>query len=724
MEVIFTNMRSFKLKTLIILLSVLIPPIVFAVNITVPQAPGAGYFLFSTSTGAYVWHSSSTAATDFGITSSQWTTTSTGIYYTGGNVGIGTTTPTHKLSIWNAGTNGFFAISSSTSGDILNVDSSGNVVFGGYIEPSNIYFMAPTSEIGSAGGGAFRLVFTSSTIGTSGSGRFGIGTSSPATTLDVNGSSTFRGNIYTPALGSSGCLSLTTNGLVATSSCLTSNTGDWAGTWQTHSPSYFQTALGFTPLNPANNLSELTSTSTARTNLGLGSIATQNSNAVAITGGNILATNVTSTNLWITSVTSSILAADANGKIIATTTSGGVPAGSSGQLQYNNNGAFGADNDFSYNSSTKNLTLTNVSSSLRIGKSSNFGLSQTSTMVTYNYTGATSSFIVPSTVSSITISATGGGGSGSTSGEGGGQAGQVTGTLSVVAGETIYFFVGGEGSTTSPGLPGGGSGYSGAGGGGGFTWVSTSSSLSTSTVILVAAGGGGGGLHSTSGVGGGGGLGGGLSGTAGGNGSTGSAGGGPGTQINGGAPGSQNAATGTIFEGGSGESRSTASGGGGGGGWYGGGGGGSDGITGGGGGGGSSYLSPLLTNTSTATGTASTPGNLTFTYYSGSFYQLPNVSIGQHIITGGVGTTTVSSCGTSPSIVGNDTAGVVTTGSGTVTSCVVNFGSSWPNPPVCIVSDNLTSITPDISSTTLTSVTFGFSSTLTSGKVYYQCLGY
>jgi hypothetical protein len=35
------------------------------------------------------------------------------------------------------------------------------------------------------------------------------------------------------------------------------------------------TALGFTPLNPANNLSEIGSASTSRSNLGLGSSATQ-----------------------------------------------------------------------------------------------------------------------------------------------------------------------------------------------------------------------------------------------------------------------------------------------------------------------------------------------------------------------------------------------------------------------------------------------------------------
>ena len=35
-------------------------------------------------------------------------------------------TPTHKLSIWGAGTNGFFGVSSSTSGDIFQISTNGN----------------------------------------------------------------------------------------------------------------------------------------------------------------------------------------------------------------------------------------------------------------------------------------------------------------------------------------------------------------------------------------------------------------------------------------------------------------------------------------------------------------------------------------------------------------------------------------------------------------------
>ena len=52
-------------------------------------------------------------------------------------------------------------------------------------------------------------------------------------------------------------------------------------------------------------------------------------------------------------------------------------------------------------------------------------------------------------------------------------------------------------------------------------------------------------------------------------------------------------------------------------------------------------------------------------------------------VTGGTAPT-ISSCGTSPAISGSDSSFNVTMGSGTLTSCVINFGSAWATAPaVC-----------------------------------------
>jgi len=125
----------------------------------------------------------------------------------------------------------------------------------------------------------------------------------------------------------------------------------------------------------------------------------------------------------------------------------------------------------------------------------------------YSYTGSTQTYIVPSGITSITVSAWGGGGGAGSNaaGEGanggaGGKASLVEGTLSVTPGATLTIIVagGGGGGTRvgggTGGYSGGGSGSSGAdgfygGGGGGVTIIKNGNGDN----LMMAAGGGGGG---------------------------------------------------------------------------------------------------------------------------------------------------------------------------------------------------------------------------------------
>lgn len=79
----------------------------------------------------------------------------------------------------------------------------------------------------------------------------------------------------------------------------------------------------------------------------------------------------------------------------------------------------------------------------------------------------------------------------------------------------------------------------------------------------------------------------------------------------------------------------------------------------------------------------------------------------------------LSSCGSS-TVVGDNTHGTVTV-TGVVTSCIVNFGVPFVNTPVCVVSDNSTTITPDINSVSNSALTLGFSASLGGGIAYYHC---
>ena len=149
---------------------------------------------------------------------------------------------------------------------------------------------------------------------------------------------------------------------------------------------------------------------------------------------------------------------------------------------------------------------------------------------TFSYTGAQQTFTVPSGVTEIqfdVMGAEGGDIDGITVGWGGtsnvsidaGNGGRVTGILPVTAGETLYIYVGGEGSEDSGGYNGGGDAETCSGteviaaGGGGASDIRQGGTALVNRVVVAGGGGGvagngrsGSGYKSTAGSGAGGGL--------------------------------------------------------------------------------------------------------------------------------------------------------------------------------------------------------------------------
>lgn len=81
----------------------------------------------------------------------------------------------------------------------------------------------------------------------------------------------------------------------------------------------------------------------------------------------------------------------------------------------------------------------------------------------------------------------------------------------------------------------------------------------------------------------------------------------------------------------------------------------------------------------------------------------------------------LTSCGTSPTITGNDHAGVVTMGTGSPTGCVITFNVAYASAPICIVSwqaQALASQSYTVSTTAITLTQTGTSS----NTARYICL--
>lgn len=121
--------------------------------------------------------------------------------------------------------------------------------------------------------------------------------------------------------------------------------------------------------------------------------------------------------------------------------------------------------------------------------------------ITFNYTGAVQTWVVPANVGQVTLEVWGGQGGTNAGGVVGGLGGYSKGTLTVTPGETLYIFVGGGGSTATAGFfNGGGDAGAGAtppasvgGGGGGATDVRRGGNALADRVIVAGGGGGAGG---------------------------------------------------------------------------------------------------------------------------------------------------------------------------------------------------------------------------------------
>ena len=92
------------------------------------------------------------------------------------------------------------------------------------------------------------------------------------------------------------------------------------------------------------------------------------------------------------------------------------------------------------------------------------------------------------------------------------------------------------------------------------------------------------------------------------------------------------------------------------------------------------------------------------------------------IIGTGVAAPALTSCGTSPAIVGTDLAGVVTMGTGSPTGCVITFNVPKTTAPLCVVTSQTAPATTTpaytVTNTAITWVQTGTSS----NKLNYICI--
>lgn len=100
------------------------------------------------------------------------------------------------------------------------------------------------------------------------------------------------------------------------------------------------------------------------------------------------------------------------------------------------------------------------------------------------------------------------------------------------------------------------------------------------------------------------------------------------------------------------------------------------------------------------------------------------VQLAGNVISSGT-TPTVSSCGTSPTMgIATNFAGTINTGSGSPTACTLTFANGgFAATPTCVVTDDLQTAEPAITSRSATAITITLGAALNSGHIFFICVG-
>lgn len=98
-----------------------------------------------------------------------------------------------------------------------------------------------------------------------------------------------------------------------------------------------------------------------------------------------------------------------------------------------------------------------------------------------------------------------------------------------------------------------------------------------------------------------------------------------------------------------------------------------------------------------------------------------NLGFDGHVIPQDATPPALTSCGTTPAIVGTDTAGLVTMGTGSPTGCVITFHVAFALAPICVVTWIATPLASQSYVTSATAITLTQTGT-SSNKVQYVCM--